>query len=249
MKFEISSLTHPLVKHLVKVKTSREYRQTHRSILTLGQKLIREIIPDTHLKVILIEKGFTLNFDPPSNTPIYEVPYSLLKKISDLSHPEPILAEVEMPPFADLQSPRFILVLDGVADPGNLGTLIRSALALNWEGVYLTPNCTDPFNDKAIRAAKGATFRLPIASGSWEELEKIMAAKKGKIYLATVDGNPFQQEHYSAPLALILSNESCGPSEYAKKLATPISIVMSPKMESLNVAAAGAILMHYLGPK
>lgn len=246
MKFEISSLTHPLVKHLVKVKTNREYRQQHQSILAYGQKLIREIIADVHFKVILIEKGFAPLVSLPPHIPLYEVPLSLLKKISGLENPEPILAEVEMPTFSNLESARFLLVLDGVADPGNLGTLIRSALALNWEGVFLTPHCTDPFNDKAIRAAKGATFRLPLASGSWEDLKQLMQAKGGKIFLASLGGVPFQHQLFSPPLALILSNESCGPSSLAKSIATPISIAMNPKMESLNVAAAGAILMHYL---
>lgn len=88
-------------------------------------------------------------------------------------------AEVDLPheaPLASMPSGtlRRMLVLEGVQDPGNLGTLLRSALAFGWQAVYLLPGCCDPFNDKAVRASRGAAFRMPLAHGDWEALDALI---------------------------------------------------------------------------
>ena len=99
-----------------------------------------------------------------------------------------MIAEIEMPKESTLEKCRFVLALDGVADPGNLGTLLRSALAFGWEGIFLLENSCDLFNDKAIRAARGATFRLAFASGSWEKLQEIIKKYKWEPYAADLTG-------------------------------------------------------------
>lgn len=243
---EISSLEHPLVKHLVKLRTDREYRYEQKSLLITGLKLMQEMVTDSTFKVIFIEKDFLL---PPifsKGCVIYRVSFAILKKISGLENPEPLLAEVDMPAFVEGGQKNFLLVLDGISDPGNMGTLIRSALALNWAGVFIAPHCTDPFNDKALRAAKGATFRISLSSGSWEDLKRILSKNKMHAYLADIGGTAFTEVKFQLPMALILSNESCGASDAAKEISLPISIPIHANMESLNVAAAGAILMYTL---
>lgn len=89
------------------------------------------------------------------------------------------VAEVDLPQDAPLSAMQpgtlhRMLVLEGVQDPGNLGTLLRSALAFGWQAVYLLPGCCDPFNDKAVRASRGAAFRIPIAHGDWGELDALV---------------------------------------------------------------------------
>jgi TrmH family RNA methyltransferase len=136
-------------------------------------------------------------------------------------------------------------VLDGISDPGNLGNLLRTALALGWEGVYLTENTCDPFHEKALRAAKGATFCLALQEGTWEEFLSI--SKNYHTFLADMNGSPLQDKPLaSPPIALILSKESCGARMEAKKRFQTISIPMQKAMESLNVASAGAILLYGL---
>lgn len=236
----ISSLDHPLIKHLVKLRTDREYRYEKQSAIIIGQKLIREMSSYADFKAVIVEQGTSF----PDFSQVYEVPRSLLKKITGVENPEPIAAEVAIPPFQQLNNKQFLVIFDGVADPGNLGTLLRTALALNWEGAFFAPHCTDPFNEKAIRAAKGATFQLPLQMGSWDEIKKIIHENKMQVYLGDVKGSPLNKIKFQKPLALILSNESQGASDEAKALATPITIPINPKMESLNVASAGAILMY-----
>lgn len=236
---EISSLQHPIVKHLVKLRKERGYRQENKSVLIAGIKMIEEIGADQKLKTLLIEKG---NRVPSLLTAddLFEVTPEILKKITGMDNPEPLAAEVALPKQADLSGKQFILALDTIADPGNLGTLLRTALGLGWEGVFITDRSVDPFNEKALRAAKGATFRIPMRVGTVEELQTLM--KRMHVYIADAQGTPLNEEKAASPMLLILGNESHG-SQMKGRL---VSIPMGPAMESLNVAAAGAILMYEL---
>ncbi len=240
---EISSPQHPLVKYLVKVRSDRAYRKQTGSALITGSKLLTELKNIVSFKTILIENEFPFS-DFPKNIPTYRLPLALLKKITGLQHPEPVAAEVALPPFQSLSKKNYLVALDGISDPGNLGTLLRTAFALNWEGAFILSHSTDPFNDKALRAAKGATFRLPLSTGSWDDLKELIKNNHMHAYLADIKGQPLEQTTFQTPVLLILGNEAHGASQIAKELSTPVSIPMNPLAESLNVAAAGAILMY-----
>ncbi len=233
---KITSLQHPLVKRLVKIRLDKEARLAEQSVLIAGIKLVEEIARDLPLKILITDKPYPHL----QAKEVFEATPEILKKITGLSTPEGIAAEVALPQNADLHKARYILALDNVSDPGNVGTLLRTALALGWEGVFLLPGTADPFNEKALRAAKGATFRLPLAQGGMEELKKVCAGKK--IFVADLAGNAPQPT--PSPLVLVLGSEAHGPSQELKKMGTPISIPMPGAMESLNVAIAGAILMY-----
>ncbi|MBS0604857.1 MAG: RNA methyltransferase [Verrucomicrobia bacterium] len=242
---EISSLQHPLVKHLVKLRESRDYRYECRRIVVSGQKLIKELSPRFRLRSLFIENGTSLAFSPACEE-VFCVTPQILKKVTGLESPEPIAAEIDMPAEADLSSAQFLLILDGVSDPGNLGTLLRTAKALGWDGAYLTQGSTDPFNEKALRAAKGATFTLPWKSGSWENLSQFLKIKKMSVLAADAKGSDLAACKASPPLALALGNEARGLTPDLKKVSQLIAIPMMGRMESLNVATAGAILMYAL---
>ena len=145
-----------------------------------------------------------------------------------------------------LTDKKWLVALDGVSDPGNLGTLLRTAIALGWEGVYILENSCDPFNDKALRAAKGATFKLPIAYGSWESLLKIAKANNLEIVASDMDGESPEDLDPNVGKLLIVGNEGLGLSDKAQKHAKRVTIPMSGNMESLNVAVAGGIMMYAL---
>lgn len=242
---EISSLQHPLVKHLVKLRESREYRYETSRVVISGLKLIQELSSSRPFRTLILEEGFIPSFSCPA-VEIYSVPTAVLKKITGLVNPEPIAAELDMPLTQDLSSLNYLLILDGISDPGNLGTLLRTALALGWEGAFLTPGSTDPFNEKAVRAAKGATFKLPVKSGSWQELTALLQEKKYTLYAADAKGKNFSECRISAPIALALGNEAHGLARELTAAAQLLAIPMSGPMESLNVASAGAILMYAL---
>jgi len=241
---KIASLQHPLVKHLVNLRNKKSYRQEQKSVLISGKKMIEELGNKHLFKKIIIEEGYeTSSFRAEE---VWIVTEEMLKKITGVEHPEGIAAEMGIPKNASLEGKNKILVLDGVSDPGNLGTLLRTALALNWDGIFITENSVDPFNDKALRAGKGATFEIPIVEGSWQELETLMKKGNFTVVIADKEGSDIKNTKLIGPLMLVLGNETRGVSEKAKQSYTRVSIPMNPSMESLNVAIAGAILMHEL---
>lgn len=242
---EISSLQHPIVKHLVRLRQERSYRLKNATALVPGVKLISELHSLHPFKTLLIAKGYTPPF-PLTAERIFIAPDPLLKKITALAQPEPLIAEIPLAPQADLIGLKRLLILDGLSDPGNLGTLLRTALALGWQGVFLTPNTTDPFSEKAIRAAKGATFKLPYKEGSYEELEHLLKVNQMQLLLADPKGETVDQIPVLPACALALGNESHGLSSLLKRQGKKVAIPILNVMESLNVAAAGAILMHQL---
>ncbi len=240
---EITSLQHPLVKHLVKLRQDRDYRYECGRILLSGIKLINELPPAIRLRTLFLEIGATSSLKADH---VFNVTPEILKKVTGLNNPELIAAEIDMPAPGDLSSANFLLIFDGISDPGNLGTLLRSARALGWDGVFLTNSSADPLNEKAIRAAKGATFTLPWKCGTLNELFELLKQKKMTLLAADASGNDLMNCKAIKPLALALGNEAHGLSPQLTEIAKLIAIPMRGQMESLNVAAAGAILMYAL---
>jgi RNA methyltransferase, TrmH family len=142
-------------------------------------------------------------------------------------------------------APRVILVLDGIQDPGNFGTLVRSAEALGAVGVLALPGSVDPWNPKSVRAAMGSSFRLPIVTASWDQAAPAMRASGFALLAAAVGGEP-PPEHLQR-VALVLGNEGAGVSAAVlREVDASVGIPLRGRAESLNVAAAAAILLHQL---
>jgi TrmH family RNA methyltransferase len=173
---------------------------------------------------------------------VEEVAGDLLQKVSETETPQGILAVLE---FTDLPIPdslNFILIPDQIRDPGNLGTLIRTAAATGVQVIFLPEETTDAFAPKVVRAGMGAHFQLPIHSMTWDEIE---AQTKGlQIYLADMNGQSCWETDLSQSLALIVGSEAEGASAEGRKLATQkICIPMAESVESLNAGVAGSVLM------
>lgn len=179
-----------------------------------------------------------------NHTDVEEVSGDLLQSASQTETPQGILAVL---PLADLptpDSPNLILIPDQIRDPGNLGTLLRTAAAAGVQAALLPPETTDAFAPKVVRSAMGAHFQLPVRSVTWEEIEQISKLAMLQIYIADVDGRPCWETDLREPLALIIGGEAEGASEEARKLATQkISIPMPGNVESLNAGVAGSVLM------
>lgn len=170
------------------------------------------------------------------------VTQEILEKISGTKTPESYLAEIPFPTSSSLKGKTKLLALDGISDPGNVGTLVRTALALGFEGIFLTSGSANPFNDKALRASKGAALHLPIQIGTEEKLLTLIEENQLTPYVADSKGTT--DATFSSPLILILGSEAHGPSTTLKNRGTLISIPMNDQIESLNVAVAGGILMN-----
>ena len=169
---------------------------------------------------------------------------SLMKSLSETETPQGILAVLEMNQFPIPNLPTFILIPDQIRDPGNLGTLLRSAAATGVQAVLLPPETTDAFAPKVLRSGMGAHFRLPIHSMTWKEIEQISKSANQQIYLADMNGISCWETDLRQPLALVVGSEAEGASSEARKLANQwIGIPMTGKMESLNAGVAGSVLM------
>jgi len=169
---------------------------------------------------------------------------SLMNSLSETETPQGILAILEFKPLLIPDAPDFILIPDQIRDPGNLGTLLRSAVATGVQAVLLPPETTDAFAPKVLRSGMGAHFRLPIHSMTWEEIGETSKSARLQMYLADMDGTSCWETDLRQPLALIVGGEAEGAGNEARKLANQqISIPMPGRMESLNAGVAGSILM------
>jgi TrmH family RNA methyltransferase len=184
----------------------------------------------------------------------------LLQSLSDTETPQGILAVLEfrqlptLAPGARLpwrsvpgsagvtNSPDFFLIPDQIRDPGNLGTLFRSAAGAGVQAVLLPPETTDAFAPKVLRAGMGAHFRLPIHAVSWAQIRE--QTKGLQIYLADMQAQSCWETDLRQPLALLIGGEAEGGSAEARRLATQsISVPMLGGIESLNAGVAGSVLM------
>ncbi len=202
--------------------------------------LLREIGENTPLHELWIPT----DRDPPKGLKperVIRTTPEIIRKVTGLESATDVLGVVRLPPQQELKGER-LLLLDEIADPGNLGALIRSALALGWDGVYIAQGSVDPFNDKAIRASRGALFHLPYQKGS---LERALASfPNHRLLVADARGG---EGGTKGAILLALGNEAGGPSPLLLEQGELIGIPISPKMESLNVAVAGGILLYRLG--
>lgn len=241
---EITSKDHPLIKRFTKLRINRDFRQECRRVIVEGEKLVHDV-----LKVVpyfyLLTCDRALVASHLDMTQVTLVSEELMKKISGMEHPPKMMAEVDMPHQSALSGSTWVLALDRLQDPGNLGTLFRTALALGWEGVCLIGDSVDPYNDKALRASQGATLLLPWRQGSLEEFEMWTKEESMPLFAADLTGSPPKPVSKGC---LILGTEGEGLHPQFKQI-TSVTIPIAKKVDSLNVAVAGAILMYELKPK
>ncbi|GMH14681.1 hypothetical protein Nepgr_016522 [Nepenthes gracilis] len=283
----LTSTSNPFVKHCLKLRQSSSYRHTHGSALIIGSTPIREIYKFHMLKQerqnTLVDCLFLLDgTDVPEGLDdglvrIVHVSSTVMRRLSGVQSMESVeaIALMRIPSsFLNLNNsklggdckgwfscPHRILVLEGIQDPGNLGTLIRSAMAFKWDGIFLLPGCCDPFNEKVLRASRGASFQFPIISGNWVHLDAI-----GNKYhqIKILAGHPYSSncsKRFSllsqgladsleeTPLFLILGSEGGGLSEKSMQACELVTIPMAELSNSLNAAVAGGIFLFMLRPR
>ncbi|MGD9094061.1 MAG: RNA methyltransferase, partial [Anaerolineales bacterium] len=178
-------------------------------------------------------------------TQVEEVTPQVMHAASDTQTPQGILLVLFMRELPLPDQLNYIFLPDGVRDPGNLGTMLRTAAAAGADLAIIPEGNVDPFAPKVVRAAMGAHFCLPLRSLSWVEVQKIVDQKSLRVYLADVySGKAYHQVDFQTPLALIIGGEASGAGKHAHKLADHlIHIPMAGKVESLNAATAAAVIL------
>ncbi len=250
----ISSKSNPKVLHIRSLLSQRKSREEFGEFVLEGVRLCEEAT-SAGIKPRLVlftprisEKGKDLTQRlEREGCEVDEVPELLLASLSDTETSQGILAVVPIPNQRIPTGKTFTVIADEIRDPGNLGTLIRSAAAAGVEEFIVTPGTVDPFSPKVVRSGMGGHFRLPIRERNWSEIaEEISTQQAGRplILIADMAGEPMWEFNLSNPLVLIIGGEAVGVSPQARRLAGGrISIPMPGKSESLNAAVAGSILI------
>lgn len=258
MMEQITSVKNNRVKLWASLK-QKKFRNSEGLYLAEGVRLVEEAVeagaPITDIlisgdvgsgkfdKIITLAQGMNVN--------LYEVNDMILEHVSDTKTPQGVVAVVKMSkgdPAAfvkNKQNPLY-LVLDGIQDPGNLGTMIRTADAVGATGVFLGRSCVDLYNPKVVRATMGSLYHLPVFEVELGEFLSQLQAQGVKVVGTAVDA---QQTVFQADLtgatALVIGSEAHGLSpEVAEKVETKMSLPMPGRAESLNAAIASSVMMY-----
>lgn len=175
--------------------------------------------------------------------PCYLTSLELFASCSETEHSQGILAVANMPAWVLPTACRAVLVCDQLNDPGNLGTLLRTAIAADWQCLCLMPGTVDVYNPKVVRASLGAVLQIPTFSLDWVQLRDWL--EETPVWLADAAGVlPYYRVGWQQPTALIVSSEAHGASPAARQLATgSVKIPLVGGQESLNVAVAAGVLL------
>jgi TrmH family RNA methyltransferase len=181
--------------------------------------------------------------------PIEQVPVRVFRELASVETPQGVLAIVEHPSwtFDHLQPGpgRPVLVLDAVQDPGNVGTLLRTAFALGATGAVLLRGSADLQNPKVVRAGMGATFRLPVVSAELTEFTAWARREHVRVWAAAADGTPLRRTTAPERLAVVVGNEGSGVRPAVRQIAElQVAVPLARGAESLNVAVAAGILLY-----
>ncbi len=236
MEKSITSRNNPLIASLNKLK-QKKYREETGLVLIEGERFVREMaIRGADFRYVLYSTP--PEFSLPKCEHIEATP-EVLETLSSTVSPSNIIGVVSFKRREFAEPKTNFLILDHIQDPGNLGTIIRTALAFDFRYIYLY-NCVDYLNDKVLRSTMGTIADVVLINAGLEELNRL---KSHEILLADVAGEG-EVKTSRGVVGLILGNEANGVSAEIRVLAsTTVSIPMRNSVESLNVAVAGGILM------
>lgn len=254
---EINSNQNPLIKE-IKSLNRKKHRWENRLFIIEGIKIIEEaIINEIKIRYIIISDSFLKSMDGDffyqKSKSIYDlvkVNDNLFKHISDTENPQGIMAicEFNLRDLSEIDSNRklSLLFLDGIQDPGNMGTIIRTADAFNMDGLILGEGSVDPYNSKVVRSTMGSIFRVPLYICN-NSLKTILEFKNNgfNIFVTSLDGDSIYNIDFDKKLLCVIGNEASGVAQEIQKIAdSKIKIPMPGDAESLNAGVAASIIMY-----
>lgn len=247
MAERITSRANPLMTHIRKLAASRAHRYETGEYLGDGVKLLEEAVRwRAALTVVVYTPGVALPLLP-ENVRLVEVPSDVMRSVSPMEAPQGVLFLARIP---DLTAPKALpgrryLALEGVQDPGNVGTILRTADAYEADGVILLPGCADLYNHKTVRSSMGAVFRLPVWNCSLSQLGELAQRSGLPLLGAALREDTVDVREADLRCGIILlGSEGRGLSgEALSACGQTVRIPMAGRCESLNVAAAAATLL------
>ena len=237
----ITSPDNKKIKELVKLK-QKKYRDSMGKFIVETEHLIKEAFLEGRLLEVYVLENNELSFKV--DVPVYYVSVSVINKLKNISTSK-FIGVVSKKESKEYRGKKYLL-LDRVSDPGNLGTIMRSAVAFNIDTLIVSLNSCDIYNDKVIRASEGAIFKLNIISE--DLLQAINTLKKLDIaiYGTDVKNGVDVREIPKDNFAIIMGNEGAGISSDVKKLVENNIYIKTSNVESLNVAMAASIILYEL---
>ncbi len=254
----IESMANAQMKKIQKLKKSARFRRQESCFLVEGFKMVEEALRYQKASVVYLSEEITSQWkqrmrglNNVERVTVEVVSASVFRQISDTENPQGIMALVDMPTYVReelLEKPETSLIcLEDIQDPGNLGTILRTAEGAGMTAVVMTKGCVDLFNPKVVRSTMGAMFRVPfyIVDSMTEEVKQLRS-QGFTIYSSQLDGScNFTECQYQGNIGILIGNEANGirpeTSEVADK---KIHIPMEGEVESLNAAVSAALLMY-----
>ncbi len=241
----ITSLQNDRVKLAHGLLTGAKSRRKLGKIALEGARLINDALQAGYLPDFILYDPDSASFRSLSvaQDALLEVSPEVIRHVSATEQPQGVIGVFPLPTPTLPSLLRRVLILDALGDPGNLGTILRSAAAAGVQAVLLAPGCVDPYNDKALRGGMGAHFRVPVINQSWDKIA--VTCTDLPVYLADMQGDlAYDSADWSNGWALIVGSEAHGASEQASALAHQrVFIPMAAETESLNAASAAAVIL------
>ncbi len=244
MEERISSRKNPLIQQIRKLISSRSARQKEGLFVADGTKLLQEAVRFCPgLQTVLLTDGVEAG-ELPDHVRVVRIPEDVMESVSPMEAPQGALFVCKIPEKTAFLPKPGMLILDGIQDPGNVGTIIRTADALDVP-VVLLEGCADPYNWKTVRASMGAVFRRPVVMSDWNSVYS--ACKTAQIPVGVTALSDRAVDIRSAgvhEMALVIGSEGRGVRpEILDAADQELIIPMNPHCESLNAAIAAAIVM------
>lgn len=243
----ITSLKNPKVTAWKALK-ERKGRRESGLFLVEGRKMVEEALASAFtVDALLVDDARAEEFTLPSGIPTFAMPAHVLAAVCDTKTPQgiaAIVAQADVP----LTGKRFV-ALDGVQDPGNVGTIIRTADAAGFDGILLSSQCADVFSPKVLRATMGSIFRMGIhVTDDLAALLTALCQEGASVVSSQLDGTPFYEHPpLGERFVLVIGNEGNGVSPQVQATATHrLKLPMRGGAESLNAAVAAGIMMYEL---
>ncbi len=238
----IESTTNPKVKYVRRLQADRRFRLREGVFVAEGVRWLGDLLGAAVRPTAIYHTAAWDTAVLPDEWERTAVSAAVMAQMSDVETPPGVLAVVPMPVSALPSRLSWVLILDRIQNPGNLGTMIRTAAAAGVDAVLLAPGCVDVWNPKVVRGTMGTLLRLPIVVQTWDEIAETVAGMA--VYAAVLqEAQAYTAVDWCRPSALIIGNEAQGICVQAQQLARPITIPMANDTESLNAAMAAGIIL------
>ena len=239
----ISSRKNPLLQQVKKLVSSRKEREKAGLFVADGTKLLEEAVKYCQgLHTVILSDSVEATV--PEGVRIVRVPEDVMASISPMETPQGALFLCRLPEKTEFIPKPGMLVLDGIQDPGNIGTILRTADALEIP-VVLMEGCADPYSHKVVRASMGAVFRTPVIQSTWAQVQERCKAAGIPIAVTALSNRAKDiREENLKEMAVVIGSEGRGVRrEVLESADAELIIPMNPRCESLNAAIAAAIVM------